>query len=330
MLPSHLQFCYCCFEFYTKDEWERDCERHISLHFERCGTFTHRSTLIRPAFCLICKQSTKLPACERLKSWSRDCDAISHIEATHGWQWECVDCDFTSEDRQSGLHHLMDHHGFVASSHEKLDLKAMAEGEASPHLVDKHKSSSPEVESPPSYTDFEAEPEIDILPRTTNEDKIVPMIDLTAAEVDELMAEFIQFPSRSPSPFSSSLSPCPSPSSESSVGSATTEVEDRAQKLGNCCNPPIHDRIIESNSDKAEDIGPIGNSTSSLAEPKAHVTIRRKRPIKLKLKRANMANISKPKRIILKRSAESRRVENESMENESGRKRRKIILRKSC
>ncbi|CEJ93675.1 hypothetical protein VHEMI09250 [[Torrubiella] hemipterigena] len=116
VLPYSLRFCYFCFEFYTESEWERDCQRHISLRFKRCGVFTHRSTLVRPAFCLVCKQSAALSASQRLQYWRRDCDAIAHIENAHGWTWYCAECDFSSQDQQSGLYHLADHHGYRVST----------------------------------------------------------------------------------------------------------------------------------------------------------------------------------------------------------------------
>lgn len=208
-----------------------------------------------------------------------------------------------------------------------MGSNARAKGAAGPRQVANHESPSPEIESPLSYAQVEAQPEMAVSIDAMDGDEIVQMAGPTDAEVDKLMEDFIEFPSsRSTSPCSlSSLSRCPSPSSESSFSSAATQVEDRAQKLGNCCNPPVSDSTIDSNLDKADDnIGTTGNSTDELAEPKAHTTIHWKRPIRLKLNPTKKANLSQPRRIILKRSAEGR-----SLEDQSSRKKRKIVFTKS-
>ena len=110
--PSALKFCYFCMAFYQQHEWHEDCASHLAVPFKQCGVVTYRSTVVRPAFCLICKQSEHLAAGFRLKYWERDADAIRHISENHGWSWTCADCSFTCNNQDTGYYHLHDAHGY--------------------------------------------------------------------------------------------------------------------------------------------------------------------------------------------------------------------------
>ncbi len=112
VLFSQLTFCYFCNEFYTPTEWEQDCQRHLSNSLMHCGSLTYRHTLVRPAFCLLCTQSTELAAAKRLQYWERDVKALDHIDRCHGWRWTCSHCKFVSESKESGRNHLHDAHGY--------------------------------------------------------------------------------------------------------------------------------------------------------------------------------------------------------------------------
>ncbi|OAQ57905.2 hypothetical protein VFPPC_11363 [Pochonia chlamydosporia 170] len=122
---TDLKFCYFCMAFYTREDWQEDCQNHLS-HLKHCCSITYRHTLLRPAFCPLCKQTKDLPASDRLQYWERDADAIRHIEETHGWVWLCAECNFSCYGRQPGLYHLHDAHGYSISN-AKLIQREIAE-----------------------------------------------------------------------------------------------------------------------------------------------------------------------------------------------------------
>lgn len=111
MRQSDLTFCFFCMAFYKNGDWQDDCQNHLS-RLKYCCSITYRHTLLRPAFCTLCKQSEKISPTDRLQHWHRDADAIRHIEQVHGWDWFCAECNFSSDSKQSGLYHLHDAHGY--------------------------------------------------------------------------------------------------------------------------------------------------------------------------------------------------------------------------
>ncbi|KAH7175978.1 hypothetical protein EDB81DRAFT_594557, partial [Dactylonectria macrodidyma] len=112
ILPSTLKYCYFCMDFLRSEEWTEDCRNHLSTPLRQCGSITYRHTLVRPAYCLLCKQSEDLPPDIRMQSWDRDADAVRHMEENHKWPWYCRQCDFMCPSEESGYHHLYDNHGY--------------------------------------------------------------------------------------------------------------------------------------------------------------------------------------------------------------------------
>lgn len=108
---SDLTFCFFCMAFYKDGDWQDHCQNHLS-RLKYCCSITYRHTLLRPAFCTLCKQSEEISPTDRLQYWHRDADAIRHIEQVHGWDWFCAECNFSSDSKQSGLYHLHDAHGY--------------------------------------------------------------------------------------------------------------------------------------------------------------------------------------------------------------------------
>ncbi|KAH7126219.1 hypothetical protein B0J13DRAFT_673061 [Dactylonectria estremocensis] len=121
VLPSKLKFCYFCNLFFTGDEWEGHCRDHLSEPLKHYGSITFRHTLIRPAFCLLCRQSEHLSPGTRMQSWERDADAIRHMEEAHAheWPWSCLECDF-SGDGEACYYHLHDVHSYQLAKKRKF------------------------------------------------------------------------------------------------------------------------------------------------------------------------------------------------------------------
>lgn len=76
-------------------------------------------TIIRPAFCLICRQSDKLLPSERMKYWDRDTDAVKHMFQAHSLPWHCLDCDIYIDSNTSARFHLKDNHGYTISTKDR-------------------------------------------------------------------------------------------------------------------------------------------------------------------------------------------------------------------
>lgn len=115
MTQTSLKFCFFCMDFFKDEEWDSDCQSHLLCLPKQCGLVTYRSTIVRPAFCLLCRQDETLPARQRMQSWERDADAIRHISEAHGWRWHCKQCDYSPETGKDGLRHLADAHGIRVS-----------------------------------------------------------------------------------------------------------------------------------------------------------------------------------------------------------------------
>jgi hypothetical protein len=70
-------------EWYVQgSEWDEHCQRPLSDLKQILGTMTYCSTLIKPAFCPF-HLATNLPSSERMQSWERDADALSHMKNEH-------------------------------------------------------------------------------------------------------------------------------------------------------------------------------------------------------------------------------------------------------
>lgn len=51
-LPSEIHYCDLCFRWVVGEKvWELHCTTHTSSLTKRCGTLSHRYTLVRPAYC---------------------------------------------------------------------------------------------------------------------------------------------------------------------------------------------------------------------------------------------------------------------------------------
>jgi len=118
VLQSDIHYCYQCFDWVVGEEWEPHCQAHLAaLTSKQCGTVTHCYTLIRPAYCPFCL-GLKLPASQRLKSWSRDHKLWGHIAEEHlvdcRWPLTCPYplCDVPLKDATAFQCHLVDDHGF--------------------------------------------------------------------------------------------------------------------------------------------------------------------------------------------------------------------------
>lgn len=173
VLPFALKFCYFCMDFYTEHEWEQDCQGHLSRPLKQCSALTYRSTLVRPAFCMLCKQAEHLSGSDRLRYWERDKEAIHHIEECHGWQWYCAECKYTCDNRVSGYHHLHDAHGYSCKTSSGADdSHSKAELSSDPGLETEYESPLPQVET--------------VCPAELHPDDEI---------IDKLMADFISFPS---------------------------------------------------------------------------------------------------------------------------------------
>jgi hypothetical protein len=172
VLPFDLKFCYFCMDFYTEHEWEQDCQGHLSRPLKQCSSLTYRSTLVRPAFCMLCKQAEHLSGIDRLRYWERDKEAIRHIEEYHGWRWYCAECEYSCDGRVAGYHHLHDAHGYsckTSTGMRENHLQADSPGES---------GLGTEYESPLPQAD------------TVNPAELHPDDDI----IDKLMADFISFP----------------------------------------------------------------------------------------------------------------------------------------
>lgn len=54
-MPSELQYCFICFDWYVEEEWDQHCQTHLeSVTSKRCASITDCNTLVRPAFCPFC------------------------------------------------------------------------------------------------------------------------------------------------------------------------------------------------------------------------------------------------------------------------------------
>lgn len=174
-----------------------------------CGSLTYRHTLLRPAFCLLCAQSTDLTAAERLRYWERDVQALDHIDQVHGWHWTCLHCNFVSTDKESGRDHLYDTHGYQFRTPKASATQCMA--------ID-HQLLPTEPSSHPDYD--QSERSLGVHPSSNLEDALletkldVRTLDLSTPPlewpetaddiVDKLMDECISFPETPPSDFSTS------------------------------------------------------------------------------------------------------------------------------
>jgi hypothetical protein len=106
-------YCFYCSEWFQRgDGWDAHCRLELERPLpRRCGTVTYRNTIILPAFCLFCRQSSDCPPSERLRYWERDADAIRHILETHKLPKGCSECGVSSVS----LDHLYDVHGYRVS-----------------------------------------------------------------------------------------------------------------------------------------------------------------------------------------------------------------------
>jgi hypothetical protein len=118
VLQLDIHYCYQCFDWVVGEKWEPHYQAHLAaLTSKQCGTVTHCYTLIRPAYCPFCL-SLKLPAPQRLKSWSRDHKLWGHVAEEHlvDCRWPLTYpyplCDVPLKDATSFQCHLVDHHGF--------------------------------------------------------------------------------------------------------------------------------------------------------------------------------------------------------------------------
>jgi hypothetical protein len=89
---------------------------------KRCGSITSCHTLVRPGYCPFCL-GARLPAAERLVSWTRDHKLWAHVNDHAGkcvWPRLCPHplCDDLITDNQTLWQHLVDTHGL---SHSRPD-----------------------------------------------------------------------------------------------------------------------------------------------------------------------------------------------------------------
>ena len=119
ILPSHLEYCYNCTDWYVRGrELDEHYKTHLSTLLKNCGAITYRHTLIKPAYCLFHLAATDLLLSQRLRSWSRDADCLAHIKDEHlrevSWPLACpLGCEADSKDEESFFYHLSDCHGYT-------------------------------------------------------------------------------------------------------------------------------------------------------------------------------------------------------------------------
>ncbi|CVK92452.1 uncharacterized protein FMAN_07348 [Fusarium mangiferae] len=150
VLPGTLKFCYFCNLFFTAEEYSDHCKMHLTEPLGYCGSVTYRHTLVRPAFCLLCRQSKRRTPATRMYFWERDIDAIRHMETEHKdeWPWSCPGCNFSGENNKACYHHLHDAHGYELVTEQKQGVYRNSTG--SPPVLQSHE---PMDQSTPSGTD---------------------------------------------------------------------------------------------------------------------------------------------------------------------------------
>ncbi|KAI8682541.1 hypothetical protein NCS56_00377300 [Fusarium sp. Ph1] len=215
VLKSKLKFCFFCMDFLRCDEWEEDYRNHLSTPLKQCGSITYRSTLIRPAFCLLCIQSEHLSPCQRMRSWERDINAIRHMEESHSWPWSCGQCSYSCETEEAGYYHLHDVHGYQLQKKRKYGRTTNPSHAPIP-VADTLGTTSPHS------TDASTE---------------------TPDELDDLMSKYLNFPPSPPhtgSPSSDIISTNSPPSfciSPSLLHSSSPPYSDQIIYMANSCVP---------------------------------------------------------------------------------------------
>lgn len=128
---TQLKYCYECFAFYTKKEWEDHCRMHIENGMSRrCEIITYCYTLIQPGYCPFCLES--LSPSDRMRSWKRSNDLRSRVINDMKMMCGKYLCshpmcrvEFNSETRLR--YHLSDTHGLQkaiwVSSGDESDSK---------------------------------------------------------------------------------------------------------------------------------------------------------------------------------------------------------------
>jgi hypothetical protein len=94
---------------------------HLSTLPNNCSSITYCQTIIKPVYCLFHLAATGLLPSQRLRSWSRDADALAYIKDEHlrevSWPLACLlDCEADSKDEESFFSHLSDYHGYNFSN----------------------------------------------------------------------------------------------------------------------------------------------------------------------------------------------------------------------
>lgn len=121
-MPSELQYCFTCFDWYVEEEWDQHCQKHLeSITSKRCASITYCNTLVRPAFCPFCLGGKQLPASNRWSSWTREAKLWGHLGehlATACWPRKCPHplCSLDLESEKSFIYHLNDVHGLQMSA----------------------------------------------------------------------------------------------------------------------------------------------------------------------------------------------------------------------
>ncbi|RKK18157.1 hypothetical protein BFJ66_g971 [Fusarium oxysporum f. sp. cepae] len=172
---STLRFCYFCNLYLTGDEWGHHCENHLTQSLKHCGSITFRHTLIRPAFCLICRQMKYRTPATRMRYWARDSDAIYHMEEEHEWPWSCPDCNFIGKSSEACYHHLHDAHGYqLAKKRKHTGPSPVDTPDNCMSKLVRFTASSPEV----SGTDLTFNGPLEIVESTKNEvDAVDTIVD---------------------------------------------------------------------------------------------------------------------------------------------------------
>lgn len=121
-MPSELQYCFACFDWYVEEEWDQHCRMHIeSITTNRCASITYCNTLVRPAFCPFCLGDKQLPVSTRWSSWTREAKLWHHLGehlVTASWPRKCPHplCSLDLESEMSFLYHLNDVHSLQMSA----------------------------------------------------------------------------------------------------------------------------------------------------------------------------------------------------------------------
>ena len=80
-LQSDMIYCFQCFAWFVKEEWNVHCRQHLdSISSRRCGPITYCHTLVRPAYCPFYLGDETLSAEKRLQARTQDADMMAHLE----------------------------------------------------------------------------------------------------------------------------------------------------------------------------------------------------------------------------------------------------------